>query len=95
MFNGHPPYAKCMLAKSLQPCLTLCDHMDGSPPGSSVYGLLQARILKWVVTLSSRNLPNPWIEHAPPEAPASQANSLPLSQPGSPYMPYSARLIDL
>ena len=35
-------------AKSLQSCLTLCDHIDGSPPGSSVPGILQARILEWV-----------------------------------------------
>ena len=33
-------------AKSLQSCLTLCDHIDGSPPGSSVPGILQARILE-------------------------------------------------
>ena len=35
-------------AKSLQLCLTLCDPMDGSPPGSSIHGILQARILEWV-----------------------------------------------
>ena len=35
-------------AKSLQSCLTLCDPIDGSPPGSSVPGILQARILEWV-----------------------------------------------
>ena len=35
-------------AKSLQSCLTLCDPIDGSPPGSSVSGILQARILEWV-----------------------------------------------
>ena len=34
--------------KSLQSCLTLCDSIDGSPPGSSVPGILQARILEWV-----------------------------------------------
>ena len=34
--------------KSLQSCLTLCDPMDCSPPGSSVRGILQARILEWV-----------------------------------------------
>ena len=37
-------------AKSLQSCLTLCDPIDGSPPGSSVPGILQARILEWVAT---------------------------------------------
>ena len=34
-------------AKSLQLCLTLCDPIDGSPPGSSVPGILQARTLEW------------------------------------------------
>ena len=38
----------CMHAKSLQSCPTLCDPIDGSPPGSSVTGILQARILEWV-----------------------------------------------
>ena len=35
-------------AKLLQLCLTLCDHIDGSPPGSTVPGILQARTLEWV-----------------------------------------------
>ena len=35
-------------AKSLQSCPTLCDPIDGSPPGSSVHGILQARTLEWV-----------------------------------------------
>ena len=35
-------------AKSLQSCLTLCDPIDGSPPGSAVLGILQARTLEWV-----------------------------------------------
>ena len=35
-------------AKSLQSCLTLCDPRDGSPPGSAVPGILQARTLEWV-----------------------------------------------
>ena len=35
-------------AKSLQLCLTLCDPIDGSPPGSAVPGILQARTLEWV-----------------------------------------------
>ena len=35
-------------AKSLQSCLTLCDPIDGSPPGSPIPGILQARILEWV-----------------------------------------------
>ena len=39
-----------MHAKSLQSCPTLCDPVDGSPPGPSVRGILQARILEWVAT---------------------------------------------
>ena len=38
----------CMSAKLLQLCLTLCNPMDCSLPGSSVHGILQARILEWV-----------------------------------------------
>ena len=35
-------------AKSLQSCLTLCDPIDGSPPGFPIPGILQARTLEWV-----------------------------------------------
>ena len=35
-------------AKSLQSCLILCDPIDGSPPGSAIPGILQARVLEWV-----------------------------------------------
>ena len=41
-------YSVCVSAKLLPWCLTLCDTMDCSPPGSSVLGILQARILEWV-----------------------------------------------
>jgi len=34
-------------AKSLQSCLTLCDPIDGSPPGSSIHGIFQAGVLEW------------------------------------------------
>ena len=47
-------YLLCMSAKTLQSCPTLCNPMEGSPPGSSVRGILQARILEWVVMPSSR-----------------------------------------
>ena len=40
--------AAAAAAKSLQSCLTLCDPIDGSPPGSPVPGILQARTLEWV-----------------------------------------------
>ena len=42
------PGRKLLLLKSPQSCLTLRDPIDGSPPGSPVPGILQARILEWV-----------------------------------------------
>ena len=52
-------------AKSLQSCLTLCDLIDGSPPGSRVPGILQARTLEWVGVRPSAT---PWTAayQAPP-----------------------------
>ena len=41
-------YAAAAAAKSLQSCLTLCDPIDGSLPGSAIPGILQARTLEWV-----------------------------------------------
>ena len=60
---------QCMKVKSemefTQSCLTVCDPMEWSPPGSSVHGILQAGILEWVAMPSSRgNLPDPGIEPA-------------------------------
>ena len=40
--------AAVAVAKSLQSCPTLCNPIDGSPPGSTVSGILQARTLEWV-----------------------------------------------
>ena len=50
----------CVCFKSLQSCPTLCNPVDGSSPGSSVYGILQARILEWVVMPSFRGSSWPW-----------------------------------
>ena len=50
------PAAAAAAAKSLQPCPTLCDPRDGSPPGSPVPGSLQARTLEWVAI----SFPNAW-----------------------------------
>ena len=41
--------AAAAAAKSLQSCLTLCDPIDGSPPGSPTHEILQSRTLEWVV----------------------------------------------
>ena len=46
--NFHSSYHSAAAAKSLQSCPTLCYPIDGSPLGSSVPGILQARILEWV-----------------------------------------------
>ena len=45
--------AAAAAAKSLQSCPTLCDPIDGSPPGSPIPGIFQARILEWVAISSS------------------------------------------
>ena len=51
-----------MCTKSVQLCLTRFDLMNCSPPGFSVYGVLQAGILEWVGMPSSRDLPGPGTE---------------------------------
>ena len=66
-----------MHAKLLQSCLTLCDPTDCSPPGLSVHGILQARILEWVAT--PRDFSHPGFK---PVSPALQADSLPSEPPG-------------
>ena len=53
------PSPMCMRAKSLQSYPTLCDPRDCSPPGSSLHGILQARILEWVAMPSSRGSSQP------------------------------------
>ena len=58
-----------------RPCPTLCDAMDCSPPGSSVHGILQGRILEWVAMPSSR-------ASSRPRSPAVLADSLPFGLPG-------------
>ena len=58
--------------------------MDCSLPGSSVHGILQAKVLEWVAISFSGDLPDPGIK---PMSPAWQANSLQLSHLGSPPCP--------
>ena len=48
LYFGHDLRHADAAAKSLQSCPTLCDPIDGSPPGSPVPGILQARTLEWV-----------------------------------------------
>ena len=68
----------CLVTTS---CLTLCDIMAYNPPGSSVQGIFQARILAWVAISFSRGLPDLGCGHM---SPAWQADSLPLSHQGRP-----------
>ena len=49
----------CVGAKLLQSYPTLCDPMDWSPPGSSVHGIPQAKVLEWVAMPSSRKSSQP------------------------------------
>ena len=56
----------CLPVKLLQLCLTLCDPMNCSPPGSSVHEISQARILQWVAFPSPGDLPDPGLKHGTP-----------------------------
>ena len=64
-----------------QTCLILYDRLDCSPPGSSVHGILQARILEWVAISFSRGSSWPGIE---PRSPALQEDPLQTEPPGTP-----------
>ena len=80
--------SKLKSVKVTQLCLTLCNPMDCSLPDScspcsSLHGILQARILKWVAIPLPGDLPNPGIE---PGSPSSHADSLPSEQPGKPHI---------
>ena len=74
-----------VLCSVAQSCLTLFDPMDCSPPGSSVHGILQARILEWVAMPPHPpgDLPNLGIE---PRSPTLQVVLYCLSHQGSPRM---------
>ena len=71
-----------------QLCLILCDPMDSSPPGSSVHGILQARILEWVASLFTGDLPNSGTKSG---SPALQADSLPSEPPSKPSATWEAQ----
>ena len=74
-------YMCVLVAKS---CLTLCDPMDCGPPGSSVHGILQARILEWVAISFSRG--SSQLRDQIPRSPALQADYLPSEPPGKPFI---------
>ena len=71
-------YVKVLVAQSY---LTLCHPVNCNLPGSSVHGILQARILDWVAISFSRGSPEPGLK---PESPTRQTDSLPSEPPGKP-----------
>ena len=66
-----------------QPCLTLCDPMNYSPPDSSVHGILQARILCGLPFPPPGNLTDPGIE---PASPPSAGRFFTTEPPGQPHV---------
>ena len=75
----------CACAQLLQSCLTLCDPVDCSLSGSSVHGILQARILEWVASPPG-DLPDLEIKRVSPGSPALQVDSLPTEPSGKPII---------
>ena len=76
------PRTKQSESEVAQSCPTLCDPMDCSPPGSSVHGILQARVPpEWAAISFSGDLPNPGVKS---RSPALQADALPSEPPGKP-----------
>ena len=83
-------YAAVAAAKSLQSCLTPCDPTDSSPLGSSVPGILQARILEWVISFSKACM------HAKPlQSCPTLCDPMDSSPPGSPvHRTLQARILE-
>ena len=75
----------CIHVNLLQSCPTLGDPMDCSPPGPSVHGILQARVLEWVVMPSFGGSYQPRDRNCISVTPAFLADSLSLSHQGSPF----------
>ena len=76
-----PPLFLCVHA---QLCLTLCDPMDDSPPGSSVLGILQARVLEQVAVFFSRGSSQPGIEPKSVTPPTLAGRFFTTEPPGKP-----------
>ena len=59
LITGSLPKTKVKESEVAQSCPTLCDHMDFSPPGSSIHGIFQARVLEWIAISFSRGSSQP------------------------------------
>ena len=79
-------YMECCGVLDTQLCPTLCDPTDCSLPGSSLHGILQARILEWIIISFSRDLPDPGIK---PGSTALEADSLTSEPTGKPSPKYA------
>ena len=86
-----------MHAKLLQLCPTLCDPMDYSPPGSSVHGIHQARVLEWVATHSLLQgiFPTQGPDPSLLRLLHWQVHSVPLAPPGKPFPPRTGHYFSL
>ena len=85
------PFATAAAAKSLQSCPTLCDPMDGSPPGSPIPGILQARTLEWVASSFS----NAWKWKVKVKSLSRVSDPMDCSLPGSSvHGIFQARLLE-
>ena len=76
---SHLSLTLCSVAVACSVTSDSCDPMDHSPPGSSVHGISQARILEWIAVSFD---PDPGIT---PESPGLQADSLPTTEPPRKY----------
>ena len=84
MFINLPVYKHICVVLVAQSCPTLCHPLDCSPPGSSIYGMFQARILEWVAISYHSGSSQPRDRtHVSCKSPALQADSLLLSHRGS------------
>ena len=83
----------CMCALSVQSCSTPCDPIACSPPGSSVHGTLQARILGWVAISSSKGSSQPGIEPVSLASPALAGRFFNTEPPGKPMGMFMASQI--
>ena len=79
-------YTCCCLVTKL--CLTLHNPMDCCPPGSSVHGISQARILEWVAICFSGDLPDPEAEPPSLVFPALAGRFFTTEPPGTPWNSY-------
>ena len=85
--------AAAAAAKSLQSCPSLCDPIDGSPPGSPVFGILQARTLEWVAISFSNAWSEKWKWSR--SVVSNSSNPMDCSLPGSSiHGIFQARVLD-